>query len=118
MSPQIIIWWVLWAAFQIGIFIIYFFLGKFSSETPGSTDSITWLVAIAPVLFSAVSRWIILPRVGSMVNALTLFIVGIALAEATCFLGIFIFPLHKLELFILSAFGIFQYVPYYAGRYT
>src|SRR6478609_12061205 len=104
MNPQLLVWWTLWAAFQVGIFMIYFFLGKFSSGGAASAESITWLAAIAPVLFSAVIRWVILPRVAAATAALPLFIAGIALAEVTCFLGIFIFPPHKLELFILSAF--------------
>ena len=118
MNPQLVVWWTLWAAFQVGIFMIYFFLGKFSSGGGASAESITWLAAITPVLFSAAIRWVILPRVAAATAALPLFIVGIALAEATCFLGLFIFPPHKLELFILSAFGIFQFIPYYAGRFV
>ena len=50
-------------------------------------------------------------------SAFPLFVMGIALAEMPCFLGIFLFPSHMQELFALSALGIFQFVPFFAGRY-
>ncbi len=39
------------------------------------------------------------------------------MAEATSFLGLFIFPGHKQALCLLSALGIFQFIPFFAARY-
>jgi hypothetical protein len=115
-QQQIIVWWVLWAAFQSGILVIYFFLGQAQSFTP--TDEPTlWQLAFLPVLISGAIRWSLLPQLNDATKALPCFIVGIALAEMSCFLGIFIFPSHKLPLFVASAAGIFQFIPIYAGRY-
>ena len=46
-----------------------------------------------------------------------MFVAGIAFAEASCFLGLFIFPAHQKELFILSALGILQFIPFFARRF-
>ena len=115
---QLIVWWVLWAAFQIGILIIYQVLGSSPStaSSPGS-DSQLWLAALAPVVLSTIVRWGALPRSTSAVAALPMFIVGIAMAESACFLGLFIFPQHKEELFVASALGIFQFIPFFARRF-
>ena len=62
-------------------------------------------------------RWVVLPRIGNAQAALALFMFGLAIAEATCFLGLFIFPAHKQELFALSVLGIVQFVPHFARRF-
>jgi hypothetical protein len=117
-KQQLIVWWVLWAAFQIGILIIYQFLGSSTGSTSSvPADSLIWLAGLGPVVVSTIVRWRILPRVRNAQGALPLFIMGMALAEATCFLGLFIFPAHKQALFALSALGIFQYIPFFARRY-
>lgn len=70
-----------------------------------------------PVVLSVVVRWLVLPRAVIPQLALPLFIVGIALAEATCFFGLFIFPEHKQALVLTSALGIFQFIPLFARRF-
>jgi len=117
-KQQLTVWWVLWAAFQTGIFIFYHFLGDTGArQQPPTTESPVWLVAIAPVALSAIIRWLVLLRAQNVQTALTLFMLGIAMAEATCFLGLFMFPAQKLELFMLSALGIFQFIPFFARRF-
>ena len=117
-KQQLTVWWVLWAAFQAGIFVIYHFLGGSAAQPPSpSPDSPLWLAGLAPFVISTIIRWVVLPRARSAQVALPLFIVGIAMAEAVCFLGLFIFPAHRQELFALSVLGIFQFIPYFARRY-
>ncbi len=117
-KAQMTVWWVLWAAFQIAIFIYYHFLGNTGVQPrPQRVDSFIWLAGFAPLTISAIVRWLVLPRTRDAQSALPLFIVGIAMAEATCFLGLFIFPAHRQELFIWSAIGVFQFIPYFVPRY-
>ena len=117
-KQRLTVWWILWATFQTGIFFIYHFLGSTAQRPqPTTAASTAWLVGVAPVALSAILRWLVLPRVQSAQAALPLFILGIVMAEATCFLGLFIFPAHKQELLILSAVGIFQFIPLFARRY-
>ncbi len=119
-------WWVLWIAFQTGIVMIYYFLskpigapiGEFPEELlPPRPDSPFWLAGVVPVAISCVIRWIVLPTIRNGDAALILFLVGLGMAEATCFLGLFLFPIHQQELFILSFLGIFQFMPFFARRY-
>ncbi len=118
MQPPLTTWWVLWAAFQAGIFMFYFVLGGAPPRTTPADPSFFWLAAVIPFAGSVVIRWGALPRVKRSPQAFQLFIVGISLAEVTCFLGLFIFPEAKLQLFSLSALGIFQYLPIFARRYS
>lgn len=116
-KQQLLVWWVLWAAFQIGIFFLYFFLSRPASAAAPSVESLPWVIGAVPVFLSAILRWIVLPRFRDAVSALPIFLIGIALAEATCFLGLFLFPAHQRDLFILSVLGIAQFVPFFAQRY-
>lgn len=113
--PPPFVWWALWAAFQIGIVVIYFFLTK-SSSTSSRPEPAPWVVALLPVLISGALRWSLLPKITDAVRALPIFVVGIAMAEATCFIGIFVFPAHKLILFCAAFIGILQYMPLFASR--
>ena len=112
-NPRIV-WWVLWAAFQIGIFVIYFNLSK---STLPKTEPALWQLGFIPVLISGAIRWSLLPLLKDAQKALPALILGMAMAEMTCFLGMFVFPSHKLLLFVASAAGIFQFIPFYAGRF-
>jgi hypothetical protein len=116
-NQQLIIWWVLWAALLSGIFIFYFVLGGTAGAPNSATSPVVWLAGVVPVMISVLIRWLILPRTHTAQAAVLYFVVGIVMAEATCFLGLFLFPAHKLELFILSVLGIFQFIPFFARRF-
>lgn len=116
-KPQWIVWWMLWLAFQVGIFVIYFVIGKDPGNTAAPADSALWLAGFVPVAISAIIRWNVLPRIETATAALPMFIVGLSLAEMACFLGLFVFPAHRQELFGASIAGIFQFIPFFARRY-
>src|SRR5579862_7585954 len=99
-KAQMTVWWALWVAFQTGIFILYHFLtSSAAQDQTQAIDSSVWSAGLAPLTISVIIRWFVLPRVQNAQTALLLFVIGIAMAEATCFLGIFIFTAHKQELF-------------------
>ena len=114
---QLIIWWVLWSAFMVGIGIIYFFLNPTAGAPNPNASPTSWLAATVPVVISVIIRCLVLPRAEDALTALPLFIVGIAMAESACFLGLFIFPEHKLELFVISVLGSFSSFHFSPGRY-
>jgi len=116
-SPSVLVWWILWAAFLSGVIVMYQVLGARPASSPGLAPGGMWIVAATPVALSVVLRWVVLPRIPARATAFPLFIVGIAMAEAALFLGLFLFPAHKQELFYLSVLGIAQFAPYFAGRY-
>lgn len=117
-KQQLAVWWVLWAALLSGVFMIYRLIGG-SSGQPEQTqaDSPLWLAGVAPFVVSVIARWVVLPRMPSAPKALPVFVIGMAIAESSCFLGLFLFPAHKLELFVLSVVGILQFAPHFARRY-
>lgn len=118
-QPPAIVWWVIWASMLIGVFVIYFTTSTGVVETSRTpTESPLWMVAFAPFVISSILRWLVLSRVSSAQLAFPLFIAGMALAEATCLTGLFVFPRHSTDLFALSVLGIAQYVPYFASRFT
>ena len=115
-----IVWWMIWGALLSGIFIIYFVVGSAGGAprtNAGSPDSPVWMVGFAPFVISTIIRWLILPRIRNFQAAFSLFIVGLAMGEAPCILGVFAFPAHKAGLFALSVLGIVQFVPYFASRF-
>jgi hypothetical protein len=116
-KQQWTVWWFVWAAFQSGIFVIYHFLGSKGGAAAPAGDASVWMAGFLPVAISAVIRWGVLPRVQTVQAALPMFVVGLALAEMACFLGVFVFPAHRQELFALSVAGIFQFMPFFARRY-
>ncbi len=117
-KQQLIVWWTVWAAFQTGIFVIYFFLTNNHATLPAPTSgSPFWLIGFVPLVISVLLRWLVLPLMPNAQAALTVFILGIAFAESCCFLGLFIFPPFRVELFLMSVFGILQFIPLFANRY-
>lgn len=112
------VWWIIWGALLTGIFMIHQFVpASASGPFPETTDQPVWLLATLPLAAASVIRWLVLPRATQAAAALPLFVVGMALAESTFMAGMFLFPAHKQELLILSALGIFQFVPLFAGKY-
>jgi len=116
-----IVWWVLWAAFMVGIFQVYYFLGirgagakDMPLTAPGPFLA---LLGLIPVAISVLIRWIVLPRVPTAEAGLVFFVIGIAMAEASCFIGLFLFPAYKEVFFAFSVLGIVQFIPFFARRY-
>ena len=118
-KQPLLMWWMIWIALFSGIFVIYFVVGSSGAGAQAgsaSPDSRVWMVGFAPFVISAVIRWLILPRAQNAQKAFSLFVVGLVLAEMPCILGVFGFPEHKLELFVLSVLGMLQFIPYFASR--
>jgi len=115
----IVVWWALWAAFLMGVCQIFYFLGIAgpAKAVHGPTDPLMAALGLLPVAASIVVRWAILPRISDPRQALPVFIAGIALAEASCFLGLYLFPAYKEALFAFSFLGIAQFIPLFARRY-
>lgn len=118
-KAQALVLWILWAAFLVGICVIFFVLGKGKAPTSqGFADPIGWVFAAGPLAVSAIVRWILLPKAKVLQQVLVFMILGIAMSEAVNMFGIFLVPQHKTEFFALSFLGILQFMPVYARRFT
>lgn len=117
-KPQLVVWWILWAALLGAVFILNIFIrGDAEPAEFPKVASTMWLAGLAPFALSTVLRWLVLPRLQTYEEALPCFIIGIALAEATSFAGLFFFKEHHQELWIASIAGVLQYIPTFAGRF-
>ena len=117
-ASQKLVWWVLWFMFLNGVFIYRLMLVP--DLPPGQApppDSVPWGALLLPVLASAVLRWQMLPRLQEKSRGLVCLVVGVALAEATCLLAIFLARSHLNLLFGASVLGVFQWAPTYADRF-
>ena len=118
-TPQVIVWWILWATMLAGVILIFFFLARSPvGEGLATTDSPVWLIGLAPLVVSTVIRWLIFPTITNPQTALVLFVIGISLSEAACILGVFVWPAYQQELFALSVLGILQYMPVFARKFS
>jgi len=111
---QIFVIWVIWFALMMGVCVLRFVIVGPSHSTPD--ESSVWQVMLVPVAIATFLRWNILPRVRSFANLLPVFIVGMALSEAACITGTFVFTPHRDELFLLGVLGMAQFIPIYAKR--
>lgn len=115
---SIVTWWITWAAILGGLPMFFVFLQPTGGlASGGGLNQSLWPLALFPFVLGAVVRWVILPRMTSAQVALPVFVVGMALSETCCFLGTFLFPAARNELFAASTVGILQYLPRFAARF-
>lgn len=116
---RIIVWWIIWGTILSGLGIMYFLNGRGPAvpEELAQEKMLTGLIGLVPLFVSVVIRWLVLPRCKEMGRALALFVAGLALAESCGILGIFFGGPYRDDLFIISVFGVAQYVPIFAKNY-
>lgn len=115
-----IIFWIIWGSILMGLFILQtFIIGGF--HTGGAEEPVTSpLIAIclSGAIASFVVRWMVLPRQSSLATQLPTMIIGLALAESTGLLGMFLigssYPSLQLLTFFLSVLAVVQFMPVYA----
>ena len=115
---QQLIMWVLWFAFLNAIIMFRIFLVKpLPVGRLPSPDSFLWVFSLFPALLSGVIRWTILPRQQHVQQGLVCMILGLAFAEATSLIGIFLTPSHLNLLSCASFLAAFQFAPVWASRF-
>lgn len=109
-SPQVIVWWMLWFSMVSGLVMIYFFVGGAGNKTAAAISY--W--PVAPLIGSAIVRWMLLPRFKSIPQRFPFFVAGMAMAEACGLLGIFLVPTYSPTFLVLALMGMAQYLPAFA----
>jgi hypothetical protein len=118
-SPQKVTFWIIWLSVLAGMFFILFFAaGGWPSGDETKSDSRMLIsISLSGVLISTIIRWLILPRISSAQSLLSTMIIGLAFAESTGILGLFLiesdFPGTQKMMFIASIVGVLQYIPTY-----
>jgi hypothetical protein len=119
-APATLVWWIIWFSILNGLIVVYVVLGPKGSSSPSSAPvEISWLtyLTLVPLLLSIGLRWVLLPRVTQKQTALVVFIVGLALAEGSGYLGIFLGKSATQGIVTLSLLGILQWAPLFARRF-
>jgi hypothetical protein len=113
------VFWALWAAILTSLPIIYVILGQSSTQSPNQASGfpLGLIAALPPLVISVVVRWAILPRIENATKALSIFVMGMALAEGCGMIGIILGGAHKNLLFIAGIVGVLQYAPIFASRF-
>lgn len=114
-SPAIV-WWIVWGAILTGLGTIYLFLGQPSRSAPPTVSTVLDYIVAGPLVLSSVIRWLWFPRIRKAAQAFVIFIIGIALAESTGILGIFLTS-QQAVFAALGALGIVQWIPLFVDKY-
>lgn len=105
--------WVIWFALMTGVFVMYFVIGHAEAKA-AADNSLIGLMPLSAVVIATVIRWALLPRARRFPALLQLFIIGMALSEGTCIIGLFVFPAEVKTLFPLGVVSMLQFIPLYA----
>lgn len=118
--PTVLIFWIVWFAILQGLVLIQFFVGGGIPKGADQGDPPTLSLAIAGALaFASLAiRYMVIPKIRTVSKLLPAMIIGLALAEAVGFVGIFLvgkeFPSTRLGLFVLALCCIISLAPVYA----
>lgn len=116
-SPQaspLLIWWIIWFAITAGLVAISVTIEV--RPTPLGSGALQYL-PIAPLAAATLVRWLVLPRFTRRAKAFPIFVLGVALAEGSGLLGLFLVPESRNEYLLLALLGLAQFVPVFARRY-
>jgi hypothetical protein len=110
--PTALIEWLLWTALITGMLVLYITLGVTVTPPPEQTSaSMVSYAGLLPLTLSCVVRWVLLPRITNRKKRLPIFIVGMAMAEGSGLLALFLGGDHRDTLFTLGVLGVAQYLP-------
>lgn len=120
--PQKLQFWIVWLTMLGGLPLIQIFAagGWPEGDDQGEVPQSLVLITLAGVIASTIIRWMILPRIKNPQSLLTTMTIGLALAEVTGLLGMFVidgdFPETQRFTFCLSLLGMLQFIPIYANK--
>lgn len=115
------IFWIIWFAIFNGLFILQFFAAGGFPSGSNEGDVPLWAVAVPAGLLvvAMVIRFLVIPKISSIVALLPAMIIGLALSEGIGILGMFAlgkeFPETRMALFITSVCAVVAYMPIYAN---
>ena len=122
-GPRPFIWWTIWTALFVTLFIYQHFLGAgfiFGPDPAGPLPAFPVVSCVILFLVSSIARWLILPRVKHLFFRFHVFIVGLAMAECIVLFEIFLvdpeFAATRMTLFLLGVVAVAQFIPLFVGR--
>ncbi len=115
--PTALIEWIIWAALTTGMIVLYILLGVTTTPPPEQTaSSMLSFFGLFPLTLSSLVRWFILPRIADRKKRLPVFIMGVAMAEGSGLLALFVGGEHRDTMFTLGVLGVAQFFPRFLPR--
>jgi hypothetical protein len=113
-APAPPVWWLIWATITAAFFVA---VGIFeTTATPAGTPPWIALVALPPLVASAVIRFGLLPRVTAPPKKFLFFILGLAFAESGGFLALVLGSAWKTPLAAAALVLMIVHVPAFIRR--
>jgi len=116
-----IVMWVIWFAQLQAAFVFQVFLGDGFSKGKNTDTPMQiwlWVLCFLPLVIATGIRWMALPRLKLPVQQLVGMIVGLALAEASVLISIFLvapeYPQYQIAVLMVAVVSIIQFAPSYA----
>ncbi|MGZ0707732.1 hypothetical protein ACWPKO_05300 [Coraliomargarita sp. W4R53] len=117
-----LVMWIIWFAQLQAAFVFQFFLAGGFSKGDNASEPMAiwlWLACLLPLVLSTAVRWLAIPKLVQPVQQqLVAMIVGLALAEASVLIGIFLvapdYPQYQIGLLMVGVVSIIQFAPSYA----
>ncbi|TVP79245.1 MAG: hypothetical protein EA353_06580 [Puniceicoccaceae bacterium] len=122
MSKQhALVMWIIWFAYLQSAFIFQIFLGGgFSLGDNAEAPMALWLwvMSFMPLIAATGVRWLVIPKIKSTTPQLIAMIVGLALAEMSIFVSIFLvgpdYPQYHIAILMVAVVSLIQFAPSYA----
>lgn len=113
--------WIIWFAQLQAAFVFQFFLADGFSKGENAADPMVfwlWLACLLPLVVATGIRWLVIPKVTQAAQQLVAMIVGLALAEVSVLMGIFLvapeYPQNQIGFLMVGVVSIIQFAPSYA----
>lgn len=119
-KAPLLLWWILWFGILGGMLTFRIVLAGQENEADaveGEVNALRYL-AIGPLAISSLLRWLVLPRLQDRGKALVVYIAGLALAEGSGLLGLFLGGVLRESFFVLGVLGVMQWIPVFARRFS
>lgn len=106
--------WIVWGGILSGLVLITALVPP--SSQPGVNPALAY-VPLLPLCVSAVVRFVVIPRISTLPKAFPVFLIGVAMAEASGLLGKFLSgPPHDMIYFGAALAMLALYVPFFTQR--
>lgn len=121
-TPNLAVFWIIWFAIMNGLFIMLFLAAGGIPKGSNVGEPPTWIVgACAALVVAAIAiRFLVIPKIKQLSQLLPAMIVGMAFAEATGIIAMFVlgkeFPETRMTLFLTSVFTVLIFAPSYASN--
>jgi hypothetical protein len=117
-KASLLVWWILWFGILSGMLTFRIVLAGQENDDAVEGQVNAWrYLAIVPLAISSLLRWLVLPRLQDRGNALVVYIAGLALAEGSGLLGLFLGGVLRESFFVLGVLGVLQWMPLFSRRF-